>query len=84
MKKKREEKKKRIKWVEELACEEMVGKFVKKNGKIVGKVVDVGPCEVTAEVTEKVFKDIFCPITNCIMGVRVDHDQSNRSNSKSN
>lgn len=75
---------KRIKWVEELACEEMIGKPIKKNGKIIGKVVAIEPCIVVAEVTKEVFKDIYKPILNTIMGVRVDYDHSNRSKSKSN
>ena len=75
MKKKRSEiknKKRLIKWTEVLACEEMVGKLVKKNGKVVGKIVNVGPSTVTAEVTEKVYKEIYCTVLNSSIGVRIN------------
>ncbi len=83
MQKKKEEMK-RVKWFEVNACEEMVGKDVKKNGKIVGKIVGVEPGLVTAELSDKVFKQIYSPVLNCSIGVRVNHDPSNQSKSKSN
>jgi len=76
-------KKRLIKWTEVFACEEMVGKPVKKSGNVIGKIVDIAPGTVTAELPEKVFKQVFSPILNSSLGVR-NHDPSNRSKSKSN
>ena len=84
-------KKKIIKWNEILACEEMIGKPVRYmptggSGKIVGKVIDVEPGTVTAEIyDEKIFKKIHNPVhtsMGCVMGVRIDHDSSKTRNSK--
>ena len=66
---KKEVKMQRVKWFEVNACEEMVGKNVMKNGKAVGKIVDVAPGEVTAELPESLVKTIFSPILNSFVGV---------------
>jgi ribosomal protein S3AE len=68
---KKEVKMKRVKWFDVNACEEMVGKDVTKNGKAVGKIVDVAPGEVTAELSKSVYKQIFSPILTSI-GMKVD------------
>lgn len=59
---------KRVNWFEVNACEEMVGKDVMKNGKTVGKVVSVKPGAVTAELSEKVFKQVFSSVLNSFIG----------------
>lgn len=70
-------KKRTVKWFEPLACEEMIGipviyRPTGGKGDVVGKVVDVGPSEVTAEISEEVYKKALCPVSNDLLGVQVE------------
>ena len=68
---------KTVKWFEPMACEEMIGipvvyRPTGGKGEVVGKVINVGPGEVTAEISEEIYKKALCPVSNGLLGVQVE------------